>query len=210
MMRLRVLLADDHRLVCECLALLLSREPDVEVVGQVTESDEVLRAVRALDPDVLVLDIDLPGKTGLEIARALRDEEARAAVLLLSRHCDAAHVEEALKAKVAGYVVKGAAARDLLDAIRAAGAGHAYFSPIVARLVAGTLSRTTPRLSPREHEVLRLVALGRSTKEIAAELSIATVTVATFRKQLMSKLGLHNAAGLVRYAISHSLVSPPE
>jgi DNA-binding NarL/FixJ family response regulator len=212
--RLRVLVADDHALVRDGLAALLRREDDLDVVAECGDGDQALARIEALEPTVAVVDIAMPGMTGIEVARKVRDLGLRTAVVLVSARDEPAFVRGAVSAGASGYVLKEAATRELLQAVRAAAGGDVYLSPRVAATALSSVreasSREAPALTPRERDVLRLLARGLSSKEIAAELSISATTVAGHRQAIMDKLDIRHVPGLVKYAIKHQLASLDE
>jgi DNA-binding NarL/FixJ family response regulator len=216
---MRVLLADDHHLVRAGIRALLSSLPDVEIVAEAGNGQEALAALGRSKPDIALIDISMPGLNGLELAaRASRDvPETR--IVILSVHGDASHVAQALRAGAKGYLVKDAAADELPILIRAVMRGETYLSPSISRhVVEGFLGRSSALppestdapalLTPRQREILQLVAEGRSTKEIASLLELSVKTVETHRAQIMERLDIHDLAGLVRYAVRAGLVSP--
>ncbi len=214
MRRLRLVLADDHRMLREALAELLAREPDFEVAGEAASGREALEQVGRLRPDLLVLDVGLPDMSGIEVARRLRHSATK--VLVLSAHADKRFVQEALKAGAAGYVSKGAARTELASALRAVASGESYLSPEVAAPLARGLLREPERgepppssvLAPREREVLVLLAEGARSAQIAARLHIKVGTVEAHRRNIARKLGLHTVADLTKYALREGLTSP--
>jgi DNA-binding NarL/FixJ family response regulator len=211
MKRLRVLLADDHGVVREGLAALIRSEPDFEVIGEAADGEEALRQIEALRPDVTVVDIAMPRMTGIEVARAVRDAGLRTAVALLSMHSEPSFVRAGLDAGASAYVLKSARGCDLVDAVRAAANGEVYLSSAVAgAAVAAPRAPTSPALTTRERDVLRLLARGLCSKEIAAELEISVRTVDGFRAQIMDKLGIRNVPGLVKYALRAHLATLEE
>lgn len=206
---IRVVLADDHALVRDGLRAVLAREPDIAVVGEAADGREALRVTEAARPDVVVLDLSMPLLNGLEAARQLsRGRGPRA--ILVTMHTEDRYVLEALRAGVHGYVLKKQAAGDLVRAIREVAAGHVYLSPGVGAAVAEALRTGGPlpedRLTPREREVLQLVAEGKTTKEIAAILNVSVKTAEAHRTRLMQRLDIHDVAGLTRYAIRQGLI----
>jgi DNA-binding NarL/FixJ family response regulator len=209
----RLVLADDHRLLREALAELLAREPDLKVVGTAATAREALEQVERARPDVLVLDVGLPDMSGIEVARRLR--HSRTKVLMLSAHADKRFVQEALKAGAAGYVSKGAARTELASALRAVASGQSYLSPEVAAPFARALREPelgapppSSVLAPREREVLVLIAGGARSAQIAARLYIKVGTVEAHRRNIKRKLGLHTVADLTKYALREGLTSP--
>jgi DNA-binding NarL/FixJ family response regulator len=213
-MTLSVLLADDHRIVRQGLRAILQTEADIRLTGEAADGPETLRLVERRRPDVLVLDLMLPGLNGLEVAREVRRRSARTAVVVLSMHDDPAYVAEAVRAGVAGYVLKDASADELLQAIRTAAGGGRHFSPSVAeaaRVAAASRPEsavTDPyqSLTVREREVLQLTAEGHSSAQIAGRLFISPRTVETHRANLLRKLGLRNQKELIRHAVEKGLV----
>jgi two-component system response regulator NreC len=210
-MTIRVLVVDDHAVVRTGLRRVLDAEADIETVG---EASNVERAVfEALDvrPDVVLMDVVMPGKTGIEGMPALLQAMPDVKVLMLSMQDDPRYVREAFEAGASGYVLKEAADTDVVDAVRAVAAGERYVHPALgARLVAAESEERkraeSDPLSEREREVLRLLALGHTNQEIAARLYISVRTAETHRAHIMQKLGLSSRAELVRYALDHGLV----
>lgn len=210
--RIRALIADDHELVAEGLRQLLSAQPDIEVVGTARTGVEVLERVRELRPGLVLMDVAMPELNGVEAARRIRALCPQCKVVMLSMYSDAEHVHRALRAGAAGYVLKRAAAREALAAIRAVHAGGRYLSPEVAAGLAARLSDDLwqdplERLSAREREVLQLLAESHTVKEIALRLALSPKTVETYRARLMEKLGIHNLAALVHFAVQHHLIN---
>lgn len=205
----RVVLADDHALVRAGIRSLLERLPGVVVVGEAGSGDECRALVRRDTPDLVVMDIAMGGGNGLEAAAALRRDHPGVRVLLLSMHADRAYVEEALAAGVAGYLLKDAAAVELDLALNAVRKGEMYLSPAVSKVLVEARSSggelRAHELSPRQREVLRLLAAGQSAKEIAYSLGLSVKTVETHRAALMKRLDIHDLAGLVKYAIRAGL-----
>ncbi len=211
-MTVRVLLADDHRLLREALRSVLSREAGIEVVGEAGDGAETFERCRALRPDVVVLDIGLPDLSGIDAAARLRAMQPAPQVVALSAHADKRYVTGMLRAGAAAYVTKSAAGTDLVQAIRAAAQGRHYLCPEVSdALVAemrGQGGEGAPRLGRREREVLRLIAGGARSAQIAAELDIAVATVEVHRRNIMRKLALRSVAELTRYAVREGIVPP--
>ncbi len=213
-MPLRIVLADDHALVRAGLRKLLESLPDIEVVGEAEDGRAALALVASHKPDLVLMDIAMPGLNGIEAAARLSREHPRVRALILSMHQNEDYVRQALRAGAAGYLLKEAAPVELEFAIRAAMRGETYLSPAVSR---GAVSDYVQRLrnedvpggtlTPRQRETLQLIAEGHTTKEIARRLNISVKTVETHRTQLMKQLDLHDVAGLVRYAVRTGLIS---
>jgi DNA-binding NarL/FixJ family response regulator len=205
--KVRVLIAEDHAAVREGMSLLISRAPDMEVVGEAADGREALRLARELLPDVVLMDISMPGMDGLQATRGLQEVCPQVRVLALTRYADYAYLTEMLRAGAKGYVLKQGTANDLLSAVRAVAAGQSYVDPAVTgKLVGGLAGRRTGNeagepVSEREEEVLRLIARGHSNKEIAARLSVSVKTVEAHKANAMRKLGLADRAAIVDYAI---------
>lgn len=214
MSAIRVLLAEDHALVRSGIRALLEGLPGIQVVAEAGDGREALRLVAAHHPDVVLLDITLPGLNGLEVAARIARTHPRTRVLILSMHSDAEYVTQALRAGAAGYLIKDDSGPELEVALRAVARGDRYLSPAVAKPVIEGYVRhpgergPLERLTPRQREILQLIAEGHSTKQVAQKLGLSPKTVETHRAQLMKRLGLHNLAGLVRYAIHAGVVSP--
>lgn len=210
-MTIRVLLADDHRMVREALRDMLSRAAEIEVVGEAGDARTALEQARALAPDVVVLDISLPDLDGIEVATRLKRAGNPARIVALSGHADKRFVTEMLRAGASAYITKSAAGPELVRAIHAVMAGQSYFCPEVAStLVAELRERPTPgeaaRLGRREREVLRLIAQGQRSPAIAEQMHIAVSTVEVHRRNIMRKLDLRTVAELTRYAIREGLL----
>jgi DNA-binding NarL/FixJ family response regulator len=211
---IRVLLADDHDMVREALRRVIESRGDISVVAEAHDGREAVAAARLHKPDVAVIDLWMPGISGEEATRQIVESGCGARVLALSMHEDWARVRSALQAGALGYVVKSAAASQLIEAIHALRAGRAYLSPAVAHHVveavghADTARSPISQLTEREREVLALIAEGLSSKEIAAHLGHSPKTAETHRASLMRKLGVHKTSSLVRIAIREGLVVP--
>jgi DNA-binding NarL/FixJ family response regulator len=210
MLKPRILLGDDHGLLLEAFARLL--EPEVTVVGRATDGRALVRAALELRPDVVVVDISMPELNGLEAGRQIRQALPATRLVVLTVHEDPQLAAEAFRSGAAGFVVKSSAASELLQAIRDALAGRRYLTPRVAggdvQALPAQASPSSPveRLSPREREVLQLLAEGRSMKEIGARLGITTRTVAFHKYRLMDKLAVRSTAELVKVAARHRVV----
>jgi len=213
-----ILVADDHALVRAGICALLEKLPQVNVVGEAKDGREALRLVRDRKPDLVLMDISMPGLNGLEATARICREFPSVRVIILSMSANEEYVQEAIKAGASGYLVKRGGAAELEQAITALAHGEKYFSPLVSAHVspnrAGGLSpagRTSiDRLTPRQREILQLIAERHSTKDIAGILNISIKTVETHRAQLMDRLGIHDVPGLVRFAIRAGLVSLEE
>lgn len=215
-MTLRIVLADDHQIVLNGLKELISKEPDMEVVGMAQGGHEAVRLAREEKPDVMVLDVTMADMNGIEASRAIRKENPGLPLLGLSMHDNRRMIVEMLRAGARGYVLKECNPKDLLTAIRVVSQGLAYLSPKVTSVLledylklldAGTSSPTTS-LSPRETEVLQLLVRGSSTREIGQELHISKNTVDTHRRKIMDKLNCNSIAELTRLAMRENLVDP--
>jgi DNA-binding NarL/FixJ family response regulator len=210
-MRARLLLADDHTLLLEGIRLML--EPEFDLVGTVEDGQALLAAAKTLKPDVILLDISMPVLNGIDAARRLRKLLPSAKLIFLTMHADQDYVAEAFRAGAMGYLLKRAAASELLAAIRAVLKGNHYVSPLVTRDALKLLiSSSKPKgklsdsLTQRQREVLQLVAEGRSRKEIAVLLDISVKTVEFHKAMLMSKLNLRTTADFTRFAIAHGIL----
>ena len=206
---LRVLLADDHVTVRHGLKLLIDGQADMKVVAEASDGATAVQRALELKPDVVVMDISMPGMNGLVATRTLKQQQPDMAVITLTRHGDDAYLQELLRAGVSGYVLKQSAPSELLQAIRVAAKGGQYLdSTLTARVTAGFLAREGRRLgkpsavvSDRESEVLRLIASGYSNKEIAGQLSLSVKTIEAHKANAMRKLGLTGRIGIVQYAV---------
>ncbi len=214
--RIRILLADDHAIVREGLRTLLAAEADMKVVADASEGRTAIRLAQELTPDVIIMDVGMPGLNGIDATRQLSRDAPKCKVLCLSMHKEKRIVSAILRAGAAGYLVKECAAHELVNAIRAVVAGQTYLSPEIAGEVvnemvhaeSATLGGVFGRLSGREREVLQLIAEGCTTKEIAARLNLSEKTVAAHRLNIMQKVQLNSVADLTRYAIREGLVEP--
>jgi len=214
---IRVLLADDHSLVRQGFRRILEDEPDIVVVGEAGGGAEAIELDQKLDPDVVVLDLGMPEINGLHAAIEIVRRRPQRRILMLSMHADTQYVRNAFDAGVKGYILKNARETELIRAVRAVAAGGRFLSPELSDAVTSKAraSETSAederfsRLSAREIQVLRLIALGRSNKEIAALLGLSVNTVAVHRTNLMATLEIHKAAELVLVAVKRGLVSPP-
>lgn len=216
---IRVLLADDHAVLRAGLKALLAMQPDITTVGEASDADEAARLARQLQPDIVLLDVTMPGNERLAALRALSGYPAAPRVILLTMHQDEAILREALRLGASGYVLKEAAEADLLTAIRAVARGGAFIDPaMTATMIQGYLhpAASPPRmpdasgLSARELEVLKLVAQGYANREIAEQLFISVKTVETHKAHIGEKLGLRSRVDLMRYARAHGLLTGRE
>jgi DNA-binding NarL/FixJ family response regulator len=207
--RLRIVLADDHATVRQGLRLLIEEQPDMTVVGEVGDGQSAIAAVEQFRPDVIVMDVSMPGINGLNATRMLKERHSESRVVALTRYSDDAYLQELLRAGVAGYVLKQSASIELLQAIRAAATGGQYLdSAVTGRVTDGFVGRDArktraagPSLTDREAEVLRLIARGYSNKEIAAQLQLSVKTVEVHKANAMRKLGFRGRTDIVRFAI---------
>ena len=212
-MSIRILIADDHGVLRAGLRALLSAESDLEVAGEAADGRETLRLVSELDPDVVLLDVNMPGPDGIEVTRRLKAVKPEVRVLILTVHEDEGLLREAIRAGASGYILKRAVESELIYAIHAVWRGDLYVHPAMTRALLQDLHSTlvadeapVEPLTPREMEVLRLIAEGHTNRQIAEVLSISVRTVESHRANLMSKLGLHSRVELVRYAKRHGLL----
>ena len=213
--QIRVLIVDDHAVVRSGIRLLLAQEPDIEPVGEAGTGREAIFQARSLKPDVILMDVVMPDQTGLEVLPTLIREQPETKVLLLSMQDDPRYVREAFAAGATGYVLKEAADAEVVAAVREVAGGGRYVHPeLGARLVAAEAAAARRAeddpLSEREHEVLRLLALGHTNQEIAAQLYISVRTAETHRAHIMQKLRLATRAELVRHALAQGLLEPGE
>jgi DNA-binding NarL/FixJ family response regulator len=214
MRKIRILLADDHTILRDGIRSLLEDEPDMVVIGEAENGHQVVRMACQLKPNVVLMDIAMPLLNGLEATRQITRSCPDAKVLILSMHENEEYIRQVLTIGAMGYILKDAAARDLINAIRAVNRGEAVLSPAITRLVIEDYLRWgdiqpqdhTDGLSPREREVLQLIAEGYTNKQIAEILSISIKTVQTHRANLMGKLDLHNRGDLIKYAIQKKII----
>jgi two-component system response regulator NreC len=202
----RIVLADDHAVVRRGLRLLLDCEPGFEVVAEAGNVDNARRYVRGHHPDVLVLDLNMPGGSSLEAIPAIRAESAATQIVVLTMQNDPEYAREALAGGAIGYVLKEAADAELVEAVRRASSGQGYLNPIMGALVAAAPTGPPDDLSVRELNVLRLIALGHTNTEIAEQLYLSVRTVETHRSHIQQKLRLSSRSELVRYALARGLV----
>ena len=210
-MTIRTVIVDDHAVVRAGLRLLLDAERDIEVVAEAGDAREAIFEARAQKPDVILLDVVMPGRSGLEAIPDLMKESPESRILVLSMQDDAAYVREAFGSGASGYVLKEAADAEVVEAVREVAQGRRYVHPVLgARLVAADADERAKAeadpLSDREHEILRLLALGHTNQEIANSLYLSVRTVETHRAHIMQKLRISTRAELVRYAIDHGML----
>lgn len=212
---MRIVLADDHTLVRAGIRSLLVSIPDVQVVAESGDGRETLELITRHRPDVALIDIGMPGLSGLEVARRAAKESPRTRVIILSMHGDRTHITQALRAGVAGYLLKGAAVAELPLALAAVMRGETYLTPKISQTVVreyldtGGAAEQDPLqgLTERQREILQLIAEGRSTRDMAGLLHVSVKTIETHRLRLMERLDIHDVAGLVRFAVRAGLVS---
>ena len=214
-MSIRVLLSDDHRIMREGLRSLLEKEPDIELVGEAEDGRSTLELASRLKPQVVVMDISMPGLNGIDATRKLLEKLPSVKVLALSMHTDQRFIEGMLRAGATGYLPKDCASEELVRAIRTVLSNQTYLSPSIADVVRrdylsqrrGADISVSRGLTDREREVLQLMAEGQNTKEIASRLQVSVKTIETFRQHIMQKLDLHSLAELTKYAIREGLTS---
>ena len=212
-MAIRVVIAEDHRMVRELLSALLARESNLAIVGEASNGREAVEMAQKLRPDLLVLDISLPELDGIEVARRLKKSQPEVKLLALSIHSEKVFVQAMLRAGADGYLVKTSAVTELVEAIGVVAQGKIYLSPEVAPEALGEDFAFGPQIEPsvpigrRERQVLALLAEGKRSHEIAARLNISIATVEAHRRNIMRKLGLHSVAELTKYAVRKGLTS---
>jgi DNA-binding NarL/FixJ family response regulator len=216
MKSIAVLLADDHVMVRQGLRVLLEAQPDIAIVGEAETGRQAVQLARTLQPDVIVMDILMPDLNGVEATRQIVKEMPHARVLVLSSYSEDEYVDQLTEAGASGFVRKQSPAIDLIHAVRETSKGNPFFSPAVSKrmserctesLLNGSLARRrSDHLTPREAEVLQLIAEGRANKQIAFDLCISIKTVEKHRQQVMDKLNIHHTAGLTRYAIRNGVI----
>ena len=214
MNRIRVLLADDHTILRDGIRALLVDQADIEVIGEAEDGLSTVKMAAKLKPDLVIMDIAMPLLNGLEATRQIQRDYPQVKVLILTMHENEEYIRQVLAAGALGYVLKDAAAHDLLGAIRAVQRGEAVLSPAITRLVIEDYLRwgdirpagTSNGLTPREREILQLIAEGYTNKEIAEILSLSVKTIQSHRSNLMSKLDLHDRGELIKYAIQKKII----
>jgi two-component system, NarL family, response regulator NreC len=214
--KIRILLADDHTLIRSGLRLLVEQQSDLVVAAEAEDGRQAVAQAAAVKPDVAVLDIGMPNLNGIEAAKQITEGESGAAVVILSMHADESYILRALKAGARGYLLKDSAESDLVRAIRAVAEGKSFFSPAVSKVLLEDYVRKLQRtggedsydlLTPREREILQLVAEGKSNKDVANLLNLSVYTVETHRANLMEKLGLKSVPELILYAVRKGVIS---
>ena len=215
MKKIRVLLADDHGVVRKGLRLLLEEHPEVEVVGEAADGREAVRLTRELSPDIVLMDIAMPLLNGIDAAAQIRTQSERTGVIILSMYSDEGYLVRALNAGARGYLLKESAEDDVWRAIESVSHGKPYFSPGMTEVLvedyvrgkkSGVLTDPYELLTDREREVLQMLAEGNTNKEVAKMLTLSTYTVESHRTNMMQKLGLHNTAEIVLYAVRKNIV----
>jgi two-component system, NarL family, response regulator NreC len=207
---IRIVLADDHSVIRSGLRMLLDHEDGLEVVAEASNTDEAARYVRGHRPDVLILDLNMPGESGLDLIPRVQTEMPDTAIVVLTMQRDPAFARQALRAGALGYVIKDAADGELVDAVRAAARGQQYINPqLGARLASMPTDRRPGDLSDRELEIVRLIALGHTNPEIAGRLFLSIRTIEAHRSHIQQKLAVSTRAELVRFALDNGLVDVP-
>ena len=213
-MTTRIVLADDHQIIRDGLRALLGANPKLEVVAEASDGTMALELVEKHDPDILIIDISMPGTNGIEATQKIRDRNPKIKIIALSMHTDRRHVADMLRAGASGYLLKDCAGEELALAIKTVMQGKTYLSPSVSRMIAddfvqGASTERSARaiLTERELEVLQRLAEGKSTKEIAFELNVSVKTVETHRARLSEKLGISSIAELTKYALREGITS---
>ncbi len=213
-MSIRILIADDHGVLRAGLRALLNTEPDMEVVGEAADGDEVIRRVSALNPDIVLMDLSMSNTGGIQATRQLKEKYPDISVLILTVHDDDNLLHEAIQSGASGYILKRAVGTELINAIHSISRGELYIHPAMTRALLSQSSEPTEvkrseevTLTRRELDVLRLIARGYSNRQTATQLKISVRTVESHRANLMAKLDLHSRVELVRYAAEHGLLN---
>lgn len=216
MRKTRVLLADDHQLMRSGVRLMLEREPDITVVGEAGDGREAVALAKTLKPEVVVMDIGMPNLNGIEAALQMTQHDPELAVVMLSMHSDESYVLRALKAGARGYLLKDSAEADLIKAVHVVAGGKSFFSPAVSKVLLDDYVRKLKRsgaedaydlLTPREREILQLIAEGKSNKDVANLLNLSVYTVESHRSNLMEKLNLKGVPELILYAVRKGIIA---
>jgi two-component system, NarL family, response regulator NreC len=216
MRKTRVLLADDHQLMRSGVRLMLEREADITVVGEASDGREAVALAKSLKPEVVVMDIGMPNLNGIEAALQMTQHNPELAVVMLSMHSDESYVLRALKAGARGYLLKDSAEADLIKAVHVVAGGKSFFSPAVSKVLLDDYVRKLSRsgtedaydlLTPREREILQLIAEGKSNKDVANLLNLSVYTVESHRSNLMEKLNLKGVPELILYAVRKGIIS---
>lgn len=216
MKKIRILLADDHILIRSGLRLLVEQQPGLTVVGEANDGREAVSLAKSLKPDVVVMDIGMPSLNGIEAALQITQANPEISVVMLSMHSDESYILRALKAGAKGYLLKDSAESDLIKAVHAVAGGKSFFSPAVSKVLLDDYVRKLKRtgaedaydlLTPREREILQLVAEGKSNKDIANLLNLSVYTVETHRSNLMEKLNLRGIPELILFAVRRGIIS---
>jgi DNA-binding NarL/FixJ family response regulator len=216
MRKIRVLLADDHQLMRRGVRLMLEREAELAVVGEAADGREAVALAKSLKPEVVVMDIGMPNLNGIEAAHQMTQENSNLAIVIVSMHSDESYVLRALKAGARGYLLKDSAEADLIKAVHAVAGGKSFFSPAVSKLLLDDYVRKLKRsgtedaydlLTPREREILQLIAEGKSNKDIANLLNLSVYTVESHRSNLMEKLNLRGLPELILYAVRKGIIA---
>jgi len=216
MRKIRILLADDHQLMRSGVRLMLEREPDLSVVGEASDGREAVSLAKTLKPEVAVMDIGMPNLNGIEAAHQMTQENPELAIVIVSMHSDESYVLRALKAGARGYLLKDSAEADLIKAVHVVYAGKSFFSPAVSKVLLDDYVRKLRRsgtedaydlLTPREREILQLVAEGKSNKDVANLLNLSVYTVESHRSNLMEKLNLRGLPELILYAVRRGIIA---
>jgi two-component system, NarL family, response regulator NreC len=216
MRKIRILLADDHQLMRCGVRLMLEREADLTVVGEASDGREAVSMAKTLKPEVVVMDIGMPNLNGIEAAHQMTQDNPQLAIVMVSMHSDESYVLRALKAGARGYLLKDSAEADLIKAVHAVGSGKSFFSPVVSKMLLDDYVRKLKRsgtedaydlLTPREREILQLIAEGKSNKDIANLLDLSVYTVESHRSNLMEKLNLRGLPELILYAVRKGIIA---
>ena len=216
MRKIRILLADDHQLMRSGIRLMLEREPDLSVLGEASDGREAVLLAKTLKPEVAVMDIGMPNLNGIEAAHQMTQENPALAIVIVSMHSDESYVLRALKAGARGYLLKDSAEADLIKAVHVVSAGKSFFSPAVSKVLLDDYVRKLKRtgtedaydlLTPREREILQLIAEGKSNKDIANLLNLSVYTVESHRSNLMEKLNLRGLPELILYAVRRGIIA---